>query len=125
MQRFTVAMADKTGGKKEQKKKPRSKTEKPKYKTVNKDSEEGGGGGQEGGGQNQNSGGQNQNIQKNNGKFQQNQNQRVQGGQQGGNQFEPYLGPAEVQRGIQNGESWGLQRRGKLVSGGLVSGLST
>ena len=119
MQRRTVAMADKTGGKKEQKKKPRSKTEKPKYKTVNKDSEEGGGEGQEGGGQNQN-------IQKNNNrKFQQNQNQRVQGGQQGGNQFEPYLGPAEVQRGVQNGESWWLQMRGKLVSGGLVSGLST
>ena len=118
MQRRTVAMADKTGGKKEQKKKPRSKTEKPKYKTVNKDSEEGG---QEGGGQNQNSGGQNQNIQKNNNrKFQQNQNQRVQGGQQGGNQFEPYLGPAEVQRGVQNGESWGLQLRGKFVSGGLT-----
>ena len=89
-------MADKTGGKKEQKKKPRSKTEKPKYKTVNADSQEGGGGGgQEGGGQNQN-------IQKNQRKF---QSQRSQGGQQGGNQFEPYLGPAEVQRGIQNGES--------------------
>ena len=97
-------MADKNGGKKEQKKKPRSKTEKPKFKTVNKDGQEGGGGGQEGGGQNQN-------IQKNNRKFQQNQHPRGQGGQQVGNQFEPYLGPAEVQRGLQNGETCGFLQK--------------